>query len=193
VDIKEVATETWLLIGALTTTVAFVAVAVFSPHWFDPKPDWDVSDGCLGGLTHEETRPTAHYHPKIMITVDGNYLQIPENTGIDQTGCKGGMRWVHIHNVPDWENNPDYTTIHVETVGSKNVPLGSFFEIWEREGGPGLTDEKKFDINRNGVSDWEEYDITMKVNGEWQEGSLESYVMLEKNDGEKIELFFTSK
>ena len=70
-----------------------------------------------------------------------------------------------------------------------HVPLGSFFQIWDREGTPSLTDDRKFDINGNGVSDWEEYDISMKVNGN-ENTQFESFVM---EDLDMIELSFTSK
>ena len=186
--------EQWLLCGAAVSTVAFLGVAFFQPGVFDPDPDWEVSDGCLGGLerdgngelVHRESEISEHYHPKLKITVDGQFLEIPGNTGIDQVGCREGMRWVHVHNAGI---NGDFTVLHVETPGSLNVPLGSFFEIWEREGGPSLTEDRKFDINRNGVSDWEEYDIRMNVNGEESE-KFEKYIMLDHDD---IELIFTSK
>ena len=72
-----------------------------------------------------------------------------------------------------------------------NVPLGAFFEIWDREGGPKLTnpDDRKFDINRNGVSDWEEFDISLTVNGESND-KFEEYIMEDYDD---IELIFVSK
>ena len=70
-----------------------------------------------------------------------------------------------------------------------NVPLGAFFEIWEREGGPALTDDREFDINRNGIPDWDEFVISMKVDGETNE-KFEEYIM---EDYDNIELIFTSK
>ena len=124
--------EQWLLCGAAVATVAFLGVAFFQPGVFDPDPDWEVSDGCLGGLerdgngelVHRESEISEHYHPKLKITVDGQFLEIPGNTGIDQVGCREGMRWVHVHNAGI---NGDFTVLHVETPGSLNVPLGSFF------------------------------------------------------------------
>jgi len=38
-------TEQWLLSAAAVATVAFLGVALIQPSVFDPKPDWDVSDG----------------------------------------------------------------------------------------------------------------------------------------------------
>ena len=72
-----------------------------------------------------------------------------------------------------------------------NVALGAFFEICDREGGPKLLgpDDRKFDIDRSGVSDWEEYDISMNVNGESSD-KFETYIM---NDNDQIELILTSK
>mgnify|MGYP000275913302 FL=1 len=183
-------TEQWLLSAAAVATVAFLGVALIQPSVFDPKPDWDVSDGCIGGLKHEDAGIAVHHHPDIWITVDGEFLQIPANTGIDQAGCREGMRWIHVHDVPNWEQSgPDYTRLHIETPRQMNPPIGAFFEVWEREGGPALTEDMKFDINRNGVSDWEEYDITLVVNGEAND-RFEEYVMI---DRDKIELSFDSK
>jgi hypothetical protein len=117
--------------------------------------------------------------------VDGQQYPIPQDTGIDQTGCREGMRWIHVHD----SSQSGFTTLHIETPDRINVPLGSFFEIWQRDGGPGLTDDRNFDINRNGISDWDEYEITMLVNGD-ENTKYESFVM---EDLAQIELTFTSK
>jgi len=174
-----------LIGGAAVATVAFFSIAVFSPESFDPEPDWGVSDGCLGGLEHNDVGIELHYHPDLKITVDGQQLQIAANTGIDQTGCREGMRWIHVHNSAE----SGFTTLHIETPSKMNVPVGSFFEIWGREGGPAMTDDREFDVNRNGVSDWEEYDIAMTVNGD-DNTVYESYVM---EDLDEIHISFTSK
>ena len=70
-----------------------------------------------------------------------------------------------------------------------NVPLGAFFQIWDRDGGPSLDGDRNFDIDRNGISDWEEYDISMTVNGDSND-KFEEYVMLDTDD---IELILVSK
>ncbi len=175
--------------GVVLATVAFFFVAIVYPSIFTPEPDWSASEGCIGGQTDHsgdtEEVIKIHYHPRIQIIVDGNQLTIPPNTGIDQLGCRGGMRWVHIHEVSD----SSFTTIHIETPSRMNVPLGAFFQVWDREGTPSLTDDKKFDINGNGVSDWAEYEISMKVNGN-ENTQFESFVM---EDLDAIELSFTSK
>ncbi len=90
-----------------------------------------------------------------------------------------------MHNSAD----SGFTTLHIETPERLNVPLGSFFEIWGREGGPGLTDDRNFDIDGNDVSDWDEYEIAMLVNGD-ENTNFESFVM---EDLDQIELTFTSK
>jgi len=185
VDLKSMSIEQWLFAGAAATTVVFFLVAVFSPSSFDPDPDWGVSDGCIGGLEHQDAGIAFHYHPSLKVTVDGQQLQIQGNTGIDQTGCREGMRWIHVHNSAD----SGFTTLHIETPERLNVPLGSFFEIWGREGGPGLTDDRNFDIDGNDVSDWDEYEIAMLVNGD-ENTNFESFVM---EDLDQIELTFTSK
>ncbi|HJM24404.1 MAG TPA: hypothetical protein QF821_02010 [Candidatus Thalassarchaeaceae archaeon] len=178
-------TEQWLLSAAAVATISFLAVALYNPGVFDPEPDWEVSDGCLGGLEHSDVGISFHYHPSLKVIVDGQQISIEPNTGIDQIGCREGMRWIHVHDSSD----TGFTKLHIETPSKMNVPLGAFFEIWEREGGPQLDDNREFDIDRNGVSDWEEYDISMTVNSEPNE-KFEAYVMEDHDD---IELIFTSK
>jgi len=95
------------------------------------------------------------------------------------------MRWIHVHD----SSETGFTKLHIETHDKMNVPLGAFFEIWEREGGPSLDDDRNFDIDRSGISDWEEYDISMTVNGEPND-KFEEYIMLDYDD---IELIFISK
>ena len=178
-------TEQWLLSAAAVATISFLAVALYNPGVFDPEPDWEVSDGCLGGLEHSDVGISFHYHPSLKVIVDGQQISIEPNTGIDQIGCREGMRWIHVHDSSD----TGFTKLHIETPSKMNVPLGAFFEIWEREGGPQLDDNREFDIDRNGVSDWEEYDISMTVNSEPNE-KFEAYVMEDHDD---IELIFISK
>ncbi len=178
---------------AAVATIGFFMLALWSPESLAPKPDWDVSDGCIGGQTDHDNDDSDvgikyHYHPRLRVIVDGSDLQIPSNTGIDQNGCKGGMRWVHVHS-SGVANNQAFTTIHIETPSEMNVPVGSFFKVWGREGTPTLTDDNKFDVNGNGISDWDEYDISMIVSG--NENTLfESYVMEDKQD---IQITFTKK
>ena len=185
-DLSAMTVEKWLLTGAGLATVVFLGMALFQPGVFDPEPDWGVSDGCLGGLEHSDVGISEHYHPNLKITVDGQFQTIPANTGIDQVGCREGMRWIHVHNAGE---NGQFTKLHIETPSKMNVPLGAFFEIWEREGGPSLTDDRNFDINANGVSDWDEFEISMNVNGD-PNTNYEKYVM---EDLDNIELTFTSK
>ena len=175
--LPQLSTEQWLLSAAAVATVAFLGVALFQPGVFDPEPDWEVSDGCLGGLQHEDVGISFHYHPNLRVIVDGLQIQIEPNPGLEQIGGREGMR--------------GFTKLHIETPDKMNVPLGSFFEIWDREGGPKLMspDDRKFDIDRNGVSDWEEYDISMTVNGDSND-KFEEYIMLDSDD---IELILVSK
>ena len=181
-------TEMWLAAGGGLATLSFLLVAVLQPSIFDPDPEWQASDGCIGGLEHTtEAGVKEHYHPNLKITIDGEYVPIPPNTGIDQAGCREGMRWIHVHD----SSETGFTKLHIETPSKMNVPLGAFFEVWERHGGnsPALTEDRKFDIDSNGVSDWEDYEITMKVNGQ-QNSKFEKYVM---EDSDDIELTLTSK
>ena len=173
--------------GAIFVTAAFFAVAILEPSVFEKDPDWAVSEGCIGGLEHTtEAGVKEHYHPTLKIILDGQFQEIPANTGIDQVGCREGMRWIHVHNAGE---NGQSTRLHIETPSKMNVPLGAFFEVWSREGGPSLTEEKKFDINSNGISDWEEFDISMTVNGD-ENNRFEDFVMEDLDD---IELVFISK
>ena len=95
------------------------------------------------------------------------------------------MRWVHVHD----SSETGFTKLHIETPDKMNVPLGAFFQIWDRDGGPSLDEDRNFDIDRNGISDWEEYDISMTVNGDSND-KFEEYVMLDYDD---IELILVSK
>mgnify|MGYP000443980050 CR=1 FL=1 len=182
---KSLTIEQWLLSAAAVATAVFLGVALFQPGLLDPEPDWEVSDGCLGGLQHSDVGISYHYHPNLKVIVDGQQMPIEPNTGIDQIGCREGMRWVHVHD----SSETGFTKLHIETPDKMNVPLGAFFEIWERDGGPSLTDDRKFDINKNGVSDWDEYDISMNVDGV-SEDKFEEYIMEDTDD---IELIFVSK
>ena len=185
--LASMSTEMWLAAGGGLATLSFLLVAVLQPSIFDPDPEWQASDGCIGGLEHTtEAGVKEHYHPNLKITIDGEYVPIPPNTGIDQVGCREGMRWIHVHNAGE---NGQSTRLHIETPSKMNVPLGAFFEVWSREGGPSLTEEKKFDINSNGISDWEEFDISMTVNGD-ENNRFEDFVMEDLDD---IELVFISK
>ena len=186
-QMPSLSTEQWLISIAAVFTAGFFAVAIYQPGVFDPEPDWDVSDGCLGGLDHADVGISEHYHPNLKVIVDGQQLPIDPNTGINQTGCREGMRWIHVHDASD----SGFTRLHIETPSKMNVPLGAFFEIWDRQGGPKLMgpDDKTFDVNRNGVSDREEFDISLTVNGESND-KFEEYIMEDYDD---IELIFVSK
>ena len=177
--------EQWLLCAAAVATVAFLGVALFQPGIIDPEPDWEVSDGCLGGLQHEDVGISFHYHPNLKVILDGQQIPIEPNTGIDQIGCREGMRWIHVHD----SSETGFTTLHIETPDKMNVPLGAFFEIWDRDGGPSLDEERNFDIDRSGVSDWDEYHISMTVNGDSNE-KFEEYIMQDLDD---IEIILVSK
>ena len=63
--------ERVLLIGAAVATVAFVVVALWQPEALEASPDWEVSDGCLGGLDHADVGISEHYHPNLKVIVDG--------------------------------------------------------------------------------------------------------------------------
>ena len=56
---------TVMMTGAIFSTVAFIGVALYSPDIFEPEPDWDVSDGCLGGLEPSDVGICEHYRPSL--------------------------------------------------------------------------------------------------------------------------------
>ena len=68
--------ERVLLIGAAVATVAFVVVALWQPEALEASPDWEVSDGCLGGLDHADVGISEHYHPNLK-AVSYTHLTLP--------------------------------------------------------------------------------------------------------------------
>lgn len=59
-----------------------------------------------------------HIHPELTITIKGEKIEIPANTGID-SGC---MHPIHTHD--------NSGTLHLEFKKIREVKLSEFFEIW---------------------------------------------------------------
>ena len=77
---------------------------------------YDPLDICV-----QHTGVGMHIHPHLKISVKGEEVKIPANTGISG-GC---MRPIHTHD--------DTGTLHLEFPNVRDVPLGDFFKIWVKE------------------------------------------------------------
>ncbi len=73
--------------------------------------------GCLNG----HSNALQHFHPRLIITIDGSAEAIPANFGIS-SGCMGE---IHTHDATG--------TLHVETLfADKAVYLKDFFTVWDK-------------------------------------------------------------
>ncbi len=63
-QMPSLSSEQWLISIAAVFTIGFFAVAIYQPEDFDPEPDWDVSDGCLGGLNHADVQRRNEVDPR---------------------------------------------------------------------------------------------------------------------------------
>lgn len=112
---------------------------------------YDPLDLCV-----QHTGAGMHIHPHLKIFVKEVETKIPANIGVSPS-C---MRPVHTHD--------NSGTLHLEFPNRTNVPLESFFKIWEKSFSELGTNPK------------------MKVNGA-ENTEMENYIM---RDGDQIELFF---
>lgn len=106
------------------------------------------------GLCVQHTGVGMHIHPHLKIFVKDEEVKIPANVGISG-GC---MRPIHTHD--------DSGTLHLEFPNVRDVALGDFFKIWERQ------------------FDWTKVKIIVNSKENLE---LQNYIM---HDGDKIELFF---
>ena len=79
-----------------------------------------LASTCLshGGLTR-------HDHMYLTIRVNGDFITIPENTGINTDKCNqsgANMHVVHTHSSDGY--------LHLEMQTNESVELGVFFDIW---------------------------------------------------------------
>ena len=77
-----------------------------------------LGEDCLNG--HDGM--AMHFHPYLTIIIDGDEIQIPENTGIDTEFCPSAMHVTHTHDASG--------KIHVESHEVVEVPLEVFFDVW---------------------------------------------------------------
>lgn len=137
--------------SAILVAVIFVLVG---GGWYLAKSksfSYDPLSLCI-----QHTNARMHIHPRLKMVVKGEEVKIPKDVGVSAT-C---MRPVHTHD--------DSGTLHLEFPNTTNVPLESFFKIWEKP-------LSSFGNNPK-----------MKVNGN-ENIELENYIM---RDGDQIELFF---
>jgi hypothetical protein len=81
-----------------------------------PVTTIDVTKMCI-----QHQNLAMHIHPQLRISIKGENVLIPANTGIPSTGC---MRPLHTHDSTG--------TIHIEFPFLRDAKLGEFFQIWEK-------------------------------------------------------------
>lgn len=107
-----------------------------------------------------------HIHPQLRISIKGENVLIPANTGIPSTGC---MRPLHAHDATG--------TVHIEFPFVYEAKLGEFFQIWEKT------------FNQNCIFDYcngPEGTVKMRVNGV-ESNEFENHIM---RDRDVIEIFY---
>lgn len=110
-----------------------------------------------------------HWHPTLIVTVDGKKQEIPPNLGIG--GATHGK--IHTH---DTDNKKGVVHIEAQGIVTKDdITLGKFFNLWGKE----FSSNKLFD-KTNGPDG----KVTMLVNGEANK-DFENYIM---KDGVNIEI-----
>ena len=99
-----------------------------------------LGEECLN--THDVAM---HFHPNLIIIIDGEQIVIPTDTGIDTETCPGAMHMTHTHD--------DTGKIHVEGHQVVDVPLEVFFDVWGVH------------FDETGIFDYRGGNITMTVDG----------------------------
>lgn len=126
--------KTFLVGGAVL--VAVVALLSWS-KLFGEKPLAFWNDTDIACLPNGHTNIALHFHPELVISVDGTKEQIPANIG-SISAC---MAEVHTHDATG--------KIHIEAVrAGRTYTLNDFFRVWGR------------DIERTG------YTVVMTVDGQ---------------------------
>lgn len=106
-----------------------------------------------------------HWHPKLIIMIDGKKQELPADIGISSTGHEE----IHTH---DKDAKDD--VVHMEmsgTVTKDETKLGNFFRIW----GKAFTATQILD-KKNGI----EGNVTMMVNGK-ENIEFGNYLMKDKD------------
>ena len=159
--------QTLLGVG-LILTIGFAGYIILEPDSTDGVADWEILDVCLadhgGGISH--------IHSSLSIIIDGNEIAIPGDIGIQDSDCPDGMRGVHTHHADG--------TLHIESPGAMDAPVGAFFEIW------GENFDETHILNKESN---EENEVVMFVNGQ-ENLEFENYVM---NDGDVIEIEYRQR
>ncbi len=135
----------------------------------------------LGDKINELPSGQVHWHPHLVIRVNGNNVPIPANIGLSvgravdtQLGMDRGMAPSHSH-------EPD-GIIHIETLNARALPevftLGYFFYVWDKQ------------FNKNCIFEYctDKGTLKMTVNGK-ENTEFDQYVMRDKD---QIEIEYTS-
>lgn len=146
-----------IIIGGIVTILVIVGVSLLLASSSTSVPDDQIV--AKNGL---------HWHPQLIITIDGKRQEIPANVGIGTIHQK-----IHTHDTDAKDG-----VIHMEMSGivvKEDTRLGNFFRIWGKE----LSSTTIFD-KKNG----EEGKVKMVVNGK-ENTDFENYLM---KDGDGIEI-----
>ena len=158
-----------MLAAGLLLTIAFAGYVILdSDSTTDGLADWEVLDVCLD----DHDGAISHIHASISVTISGNQIAVPSNTGIQDEMCSNGMRGIHTHD--------DTGRLHIETPGAMDAPVGAFFQIW----GEDFDETRILNKEANDVNE-----VVMFVNGV-QNYDYENYVM---HDGDVIEIEYREK
>ena len=158
-----------MLAAGFLLTIAFAGYVILDQDsTTDGLADWEVLDVCLD----DHDGAISHIHASISVTISGNQIAVPSNTGIQDEMCSNGMRGIHTHD--------DTGRLHIETPGAMDAPVGAFFQI----GGEDFDETHILNKEANDVNE-----VVMFVNGE-QNYDYENYVM---HDGDVIEIEYRGK
>lgn len=135
--------------------------------WLQSAPKASPDEAATSDLRSciQHTNVGMHIHPQLVITIKGEQQTLPVNIGITPS-C---MRPVHTHD--------DSGKIHLEFQQQRDVKLGEFFEVWDKQFSSSCIFE-----HCNGS----EGTVRMRVNGE-ETTQFESYIM---HDGDHIEIIY---
>ena len=104
-----------LSIGA-TVTIAFISMVVITGAYI---------------TINSEKSFVAHIHQSLNVLVNGKYISVPKNIGIDSSLHKDhSLDQYGAEGVTPLHTHDDSGTIHVESTVDRNYTLGEFLNIW---------------------------------------------------------------
>ena len=145
--------------------ISVVVLAVVLIAWSKFTDNHDKYKSTVDGMVSAEG---IHWHPKLSISVHGESVLVPANTGLI-----GGHKPIHTHDEKDG-------TIHLEfdnLVRKSDITLGKFFQIWGKE----FSSTQLFENHNSEMGQ-----VRMTVNGE-ENTDFENYIF---KDGDDIQLSF---